>query len=100
MPTLGLRSSQLNGAKRYRYMKPSSRDQQLGLASPLNCAAIQSGKTKTPSKKEQTRAGAGCKPHRLPRGEGREFSLDILFHRMSAMGILRQQAQAELFSRL
>ena len=21
---------------------------------------------------------AGCKPHRLPRGEGREFSLDIL----------------------
>ena len=40
--------------------------------------------------RDETRAGAGCKPHRLPRGEGREFSLDILFHRMSAIAIFRQ----------
>jgi hypothetical protein len=30
-------------------MKPSSWDKQLGLASPLKCAAIQSKQTKTPS---------------------------------------------------
>jgi len=30
-------------------MKPWSWDKQLGLASPLKCAAIQSGKTKNPS---------------------------------------------------
>jgi hypothetical protein len=64
-------------------MKSLSRDQQLGLASPLNYAAIQSGKTKNLSKKEEQEAGAGCKPHRIPRGEGRVFFLDILFHRMS-----------------
>jgi hypothetical protein len=33
-------------------MKPSSRDHQLGLASPLNYAAIQSGNIKSSSKKE------------------------------------------------
>jgi hypothetical protein len=33
-------------------MKPSIWDQQLGLASPRKYAAIQSGKTKSPSKKE------------------------------------------------
>jgi hypothetical protein len=33
-------------------MKPLSWDKQLGLASPLECAAIQSGKTKSLSKKE------------------------------------------------
>ena len=33
-------------------MKPSRGDQQLGLASPLNYAAIQSGKTKSPSNRE------------------------------------------------
>jgi hypothetical protein len=33
-------------------MKPSSRDYQLGLASPLNYAAIQSGNIKNPSHKE------------------------------------------------
>jgi hypothetical protein len=31
-------------------MKPLSWDRQLGLASPLKCAAIQSGQTKNPSK--------------------------------------------------
>src|SRR5215469_13239847 len=69
-------AAQLNGVKRHRSMKSSSRDQQLGLASPLNYAAIQSGKTKTPLRR---RCRAGCKPHRLPRGKGREFVLDILF---------------------
>jgi hypothetical protein len=76
--------------KRHRSMKSLSPDQQLGLASPLNYAAIQSGKTKTPLRREEKRAGAGCKPHRLPRGEGRECFLDILFHRMSEMAIYRQ----------
>jgi hypothetical protein len=52
-------------------MKPSSRDQQLGLASPLNYAAIQSGKTKNPSNKEEMEAGAGCQAHTAFR-EGRE----------------------------
>jgi hypothetical protein len=62
-------------------MKPSSRDHQLGLASPLNYAAIKSGKTKTPSKKEEMEAGAGCQATLAFReGEGRDFFLDILFH--------------------
>ena len=33
-------------------MKPWSWDKQLGLGSPLECAAIQSGQTKNPSKNE------------------------------------------------
>src|ERR1019366_972209 len=63
-------------------MKPSSWDKQLGLASPLECAASQSGQTNNPSKEC---GGAGCKspyPH-LPEGRGEAFFLDILFHRMS-----------------
>jgi hypothetical protein len=39
-------AAQLNGVKRHRSMKPSSRDPQLGLASPLNYAANKSGKIK------------------------------------------------------
>ena len=35
-------------------------------------------------------AWAGCKLDRLPRGEGREFFLDILFHRISEMEMFRQ----------
>ena len=50
-------------------MKPSSRDKQLGLASPLNYAAIQSGNTKNPSKKE---AGLDVSHHALVSREGRE----------------------------
>ena len=94
MPTLGLRSSQLKGVKRHRCMKLSSRDQQLGLASPLNYAAIQSAhKTQNPSKKEEDGGRAGCKPHRLPRRGGEKcFFLDILFHRMSDMEIFRQRS--------
>ena len=47
-------AAQLNGVKRHRSMKPSSRDPQLGLASPLNYAANKSGKIKikSPSNKE------------------------------------------------
>src|ERR1035437_1481412 len=70
-------------------MKPSSWDKQLGLASPLECAASQSGQTNNPSKEC---GGAGCKspyPH-LPEGRGEAFLLDILFHRMSDIGILQQ----------
>ena len=81
-------AAQLNGVKRHRSMKLSSRDPQLGLASPLNYAANKSGKIKikikSPSKKE---AGAGCKSPALAsrEGTGETFFLDILFHRMSEM---------------
>jgi hypothetical protein len=71
-------------------MKPLSRDQQLGRASPLNYAAIQSGKTKIPLRRRRSGQRAGCQPPRLPRGEGKEFFLDILFHRMSAIGMFQQ----------
>ena len=65
-------------------MKPSSRDQQLGLASPLNYAAIQNGKIKNPSKKEEMEAGGWMQAHTAFReGRGENFLLDILFHRMS-----------------
>src|ERR1700747_2655781 len=84
-------AARLNGVKRHRSMKPSSRDSQLGLASPLNYAANKSGKIKikSPSKKE---AGAGCKAPALAsrEGTGETFFLDILFHRMSEIAILRQ----------
>jgi hypothetical protein len=61
-------------------MKPSSRDHQLGLASPLNYAAIQSGNIKSPSKKE---AGLDVSHQDLVPAEGRgeNFFLDIPFHR-------------------
>src|ERR1700746_1099209 len=85
-------AAQLNGVKRHRSMKPSSRDPQLGLASPLNYAANKSGKIKikNPSKKE---AGAGCKSPALAsrEGTGETFFLDILFHRMSEIAWLRQR---------
>jgi len=70
-------------------MKPSSRDYQLGLASPLNYAAIQSGNIKSPSKKE---AGLDVSHHALVSREGRgeNFFLDILFNRMSAIAWFQQ----------
>ena len=49
-------------------MKPSSRDSQLGLASPLNYAAIQNGNIKSPSNKE---AGLDVSHHALVSREGR-----------------------------
>jgi hypothetical protein len=65
-------------------MKPSSRDYPLGLASPLNYAAIQSGNIKNPSNKE---AGLDVSHHTLVSREGRGENcfLDILFNRMSEM---------------
>jgi hypothetical protein len=65
-------------------MKPSSRDQQLGLASPPNYAAIQSGKTKTPLKgRRSSRQGLDASHTAFREGRGENFFLDILFHRMS-----------------
>ena len=49
-------------------MKPSSRDHQLGLASPLNYLANQSGNIKSPSKKE---AGLDVSHQALVSREGR-----------------------------
>src|SRR5215467_3812843 len=67
-------------------MTPSSRDHQLGLASPLNYAANQSGNIniKSPSKKEP---GLDVSHQALVSREGRgeKFFLDIRFHRMSVM---------------
>ena len=49
-------------------------------------------KNKSPSNQE---AGLDASPHtRLPGGQGEEFFLDILSHRMSVMGILRQGPKA------
>jgi hypothetical protein len=85
-------------------MKPLSRDKQLGLASPLEDAAIQSRKTNNPLEGDR----AGCKPPHSHLLEGREknffltssfigssfigFFLDILFYRMSEMGLMRWSA--------
>ena len=67
-------------------MKLLSWDQQLGLASPLPYAANQNGKTKTPSKNE---TGLDASRHTQVSAEGAEknFLLDILFHRMSAIDV-------------
>src|SRR5262249_35278427 len=64
-------AAQPNGVKRHRSMKPSSRDQ-LGLASPLNYAAIQSGNIKSPFKKE---AGLDVSHHALVSRDGRGENL-------------------------
>jgi len=57
------------------------------MTSPLNYAANKSGKIKSPSKKE-----AGLDVSHQPwfptRGRGENSFLDILFYRMSVMGIL------------
>jgi hypothetical protein len=82
MPTLGLRSSQLNGVngvKRYRSMKPSTRNQQLGLASPPNCAAIQSGKTKTPLRRRRSGQGLDACHTAFREGRGENFLLTSSF---------------------
>jgi len=66
-------------------MKPSSRDHQLGLASPLNYTAIQSGYVESSSKRER---GLDVS-HHAPgphEGRGENFFLDILFHRMRRKG--------------
>jgi hypothetical protein len=70
-------------------MKPSSWDKQLGLASPLQYAAIQSAQTNNPSKNE-VGLDVSRHIHVSPEGRGKYFFLDILSHRMSDMAILRQ----------
>lgn len=61
-----------------RYMKLLAWDKQLGLASPLNNAAIHSGKTKNPSTKE---AGldASRQSSSSPGGEGESLFLTSSF---------------------
>jgi hypothetical protein len=70
-------------------MKPSSRDHQLGLASPRNYAAVQSGYVESSSKRER---GLDVS-HHAPgsrEGRGRNFFLDILFYRVSVTGMFQQ----------
>jgi hypothetical protein len=75
-------------------MKPASWDKQLGLASPLECAASQGGKIKSPSNKE-TRLDASYTPMSPARGEEKTFFLDILFNRMSETRMFRQATISE-----
>src|ERR1700756_2477059 len=69
-------------------MKPSSWDEQLGLASPLECAASQGGKTKTSLgiRRGWMQATTSVSP---TRGEGRNFFLESLFNRMRKSGIFQ-----------
>jgi hypothetical protein len=61
-------------------MKLSSRDQQLGLASPLNYAAIQSGKTKTPLRRRRSGQGLDASHTASSReGRGENFLLTSSF---------------------
>jgi len=63
-------------------MKPLSWDTQLGLASPLEYAAIEGGKAKGPSRRE-TGLDASHLIQGLPRGDAENFFLDILSHRIT-----------------
>jgi hypothetical protein len=76
-------------------MKPSSWDKQLGMVSPLKSAAIQSGQTNHPSKNE-VGLDVSHHIHLSPEGKGKYFFLDILFHRVSVMAILRQRGKTVL----
>jgi hypothetical protein len=77
-------------------MKPVNRDKQLGLASPLECAASQSGKIKAPLIRTHGWMQATVYVSR----EGREenFSLDILFHRMSVTALRRKVGRSQVNS--
>src|ERR1035441_143271 len=78
-----------NGVEHHGFMKPLSWDKQLGLVSPLESAASQSGQTNNPSENE-TGLDVSHHTHVSPEGRGKYFSLDILFHRMSEIAIYRQ----------
>ncbi len=70
-------------------MKPLSWDKQLGLASPLKCAANQSGQTNNPSKdKNEVGLDVSHHIHLAPEGRGKYFFLDIPSHRMSEMPLI------------
>jgi hypothetical protein len=71
-------------------MKPLSWDKQLGLVSPLESAAIQSGQTNNPSMDKDEagdEVGLDVSHHTRisQRGGEKCFFLDIPFHRMSVM---------------
>jgi hypothetical protein len=70
-------------------MKPSSGDKQLGMLSPLKSAAMQSGQTNHPSKNE-VGLDVSHHIHLSPEGRAKYFFLDILFHRVSDIGIFHQ----------
>jgi hypothetical protein len=59
-------------------MKLSSRVELLGLASPLNYAAIQSRKTKTPLRRRRSEQGLDAS-HIAFRGKGENFFLTSSF---------------------
>ena len=67
---------------RHCSMKLLGQADQLGLASPLKYAAIQSAKTKGPSSR-QAGLDASDQPRVPFEGHGEEFFLDILFNRTS-----------------
>jgi hypothetical protein len=77
-------------------MKPSRWDKQLGLASPLKCAAIQSGQTNNPSRNE-TGLDASHHTHVSPEGRGKYFFLDILFNRMSDIAMLQSGRSSTVY---
>jgi len=60
-------------------MKLSSRDPQLGLASPLNYAVIQSGKTKTPLRRRRRGQGLDASHTAFREGKGENFFLTSSF---------------------
>ena len=85
-------------------MKPLSWDKQLGLASPLESAAGQSDQTNNPSMDKVEagdKVGLDASHHTriFLRGGEKFFFLDILFHRMSVMAILRQSIKVVLGTR-
>ena len=82
-------------------MKPLSWDKQLGLVSPRERAASQSDQTNTPSKnKVRNEVGLDVSHHARisQRGGEMPFFLDVLFHRMSEMAMLRQLSSVSLCS--
>jgi len=72
-------AAQLNGVKRHRSVKPSNRDPQLGLASPLNYATIQSGKTNTPLRRRRSGQGLDASPNAIREGREENFFLTSSF---------------------
>jgi hypothetical protein len=67
-------------------MEPLTGDHPLGLASPLNYAAFESGKNKIPSKRDG--AWMQVTARGLTERNGEVFFLDILFNRISVMETL------------
>src|SRR5215469_8794344 len=79
-------------------MKPLSWDTQLGLASPLEYAAIEGGKAKGPSRRE-TGLDASHLIQGLPRGDAENFFLDILSHRITYHKLSPHGSTASLVSK-